>query len=374
MSAIMSVDRFIPWAEPAIWGNEESYVVDALRSTWISGGPYVERLERELATFLGVRHALAVANGTAALHLAYLAIGLSPGDEVIVPGFGFMAAANVALLMNAKPAFVDVDPETWCMRAENARSAITAKTRAIVAVHSYGNMCAMDNLVRLSADHGLALIEDAAEALGSRALGRQAGSIGRIGTYSFHATKTLTTGEGGMVVTDDDTLAERMRLYRSHGLRRARHYWHEVPGHNFRLTNMQAALGCAQFEHFRDITAARRRVYATYTRLLAGLEGVRLQSMTSGTDPIVWAVAIALDPASYPQGRDRVIETLYRAGIETRPGFQPPSEMSYFSHGPLPTSDCLGKWVLSLPSSPTLTEEGLGRICKTLADLRGVGG
>ena len=187
-------------------------------------------MEQDIAAYIGCRHALAVANGTAALHLAYLALGVNPGDEIVVPGFGFMAAANIALQLGARPVFCDVDPDTWCMRATDVASVVTEKTRVIVAVHSYGNVCEMSDLLALAHKRQITVIEDAAEAFGSRISDQPAGSLGKISTFSFHATKTIATGEGGLVATDDATVAETMRLYRSHGLRRRRHYWHEVPG------------------------------------------------------------------------------------------------------------------------------------------------
>jgi len=363
----MDVRHLIPWAKPSLQGREEEYVLDALRSTWISGGPFVERFENETAAYLGCKHALAVANGTAALHLAYLALGLAAGDEVVVPGFGFMAAANIALQFKVRPIFCDVDPQTWCMRASDVAAVITRKTRAIVAVHNYGNVCEMSELLALAHERRVPIIEDAAEAFGSRIGGRQAGSLGKLNTFSFHATKTIATGEGGLVTTDDDAAAETMRLYRSHGLRRQRHYWHEVPGHNFRLTNLQAALGCAQLESMDRVIAERQRVFSHYQRRLRNLPGVTLQQFTRGCEPIVWTVAVRLSENSYPQGRDAVITAMASEGIETRPGFQPPAEMSYFEATSLPVSETLGKWVLSMPMYPTLAGDEIDRICDQLA-------
>jgi perosamine synthetase len=370
---LFMVDPGIPWAKPVLWGGEEAAVLDALRTTWISGGPYVERLEADLANYLGVRHAIAVANGTAAIHLSYLALGLKAGDEIVVPAFGFLAAANVALQLGMRPVFCDVDPETWCMEAEDVAAVLTPATRAIVAVHSYGNLCDLEALLALAASRGVPLIEDAAEALGSRYAGCAAGSLGQIGTFSFQATKTITTGEGGLVVTSDDKIADMARLFRSHGLKRSRHYWHEVPGHNFRLTNLQAALGYAQFAHMDEIVAARRSVSAQYESRLRGLPGISLPRLVGLSEPLVWAIAVLLSPEAYPQGRDAVMAAMAAEGIETRPWFQPPAEMSYFDSAPMPTSEHLGRWVLSLPTFPTLTEPEIDRICLVLAQLAGGG-
>jgi perosamine synthetase len=240
------------------------------------------------------------------------------------------------------------------------------RTRAIVAVHNYGNVCGMSELRKLADDNSIPLIEDAAEAFGSTYAGRQVGSLGLAGAYSFQATKTLTTGEGGLVVTNDESLAAMIRLYRSHGLRRERHYWHEVPGHNFRLTNLQASIGCAQFEQIDQIIAERRRINLTYQRRLQGVPGIIMQRPTDECEPLIWATAVRLDPEVYPQGRDDVMAQLLAAGIETRPGFQPPAEMSYFESGGLPICEVLGRWVLSLPSPPTLEESQIDRVCGQL--------
>lgn len=362
----------IPWAEPSLWGNEQDYLLEALNSSWISGGPFVERFERGFCERVGAKHAIALSNGTSALQLSYLALGLKQGDEVVVPGFGFMAAANVALQLGLRPVFSDVDPDTWCMRASDVEAVMSPHTRAIVAIHSYGNCCNVADLQHLAERTGVAVIEDSAESLGSRISGRYAGTLAQIGTYSFHATKTITTGEGGMVVTDDDGLAEKLRLFSSHGLKRRRHYWHEVPGNNFRLTNLQAAIGCAQLEHYETVAAMRRRIHGGYAQRLEQMPGVRLQAITPGCDPLIWAVAMELDNNVYRQGRDEVIVQLQSRGIETRPGFQPPREMSYFEATNLPTSERLGRTVISLPSSPRVTNGEIEHICRQLGELGGI--
>ena len=369
-SRVNAEETPIPWAKPVFWGDEEKYVVQALRSAWISGGPYIAQFEQTLAEYLGCKHAIAVSNGTSALHLAYLALGLKAGDEIIAPAFGFMAGSNVALQLGLRPVFCDVDPSTWCMNSSNVRAVLSPKSRAIVVVHNYGNVCEMAGLLKLAREHSIPLIEDAAEALGSRASMGPAGSLGTINTLSFHATKTITTGEGGLVSTNDDQLADLVRLYSSHGLRRRRHYWHEVPGHNFRMTNLQAALGCAQFEHIEAIVAGRRRVYSHFQSRLRDMEGLTLQQITDGATPLIWTAAALLSPEHFPQGRDEVLTQMMRYGIETRPGFQSPSEMPYFEKKTYPVSDLLSRWVISLPSFPTLGEHQINYICERLASLR----
>jgi len=361
--------EFIPWARPDLWGREREYVDQALASSWISGGPFLDRLEADFLALSKSAHTFAVANGTVAIQLAYLALGLRPGDEVIVPGFGFLAAANVALQMSVTPVFCEVDSATWCARADQIEKVISSKTRAIVVVHTYGNVCDMDSIMVLAKKHDLPVIEDAAEAFPSYYKGHLTGTLGTLGTYSFQATKTITTGEGGMVVTNDAAIAERMMLLRSHGLRRKRHYWHELPGLNFRLTNMQAALGCAQFEKLDVICAERRRVYASYQQCFSGMAGVTLQTVTANVDTVIWAVALRLSPEIFPQGRDRVIEEMLEAGIELRPGFYAPSQLDFYDCPKLPICETLASSIISVPSFPTLTDDMIQRVCNTLARL-----
>ena len=365
------INREIPWARPNFWGNEREYVVEALDSSWISGGPFVDRLERKFAYYSGATAALTCANGTAALHLVYLGLGIKPGDEIVVPGFGFLAAANIALHVAAKPVFCDVDPHTWCARAEDIAPVITPRTKIIIAVHTYGNVCDMDAILALGREKRVAVVEDAAEAFPSRYRGRLAGTLSAAGCFSFQATKTITTGEGGMVVTEDAALRQRMELYRSHGLMRKRHYWHELPGHNFRLTNLQAALGCAQLERLDMIVSERRRVYQRYCTNLSKLAGVIPQRFSTDVDPVVWAIAVKLDPEAYPQGRDRVMAQMQDNGIETRPGFYPPRALGYFDCPPLPVSEALASEIISLPSYPTLQNSEIDFICETLRMLSG---
>src|SRR5262245_26917004 len=346
----------IPWAKPEFWGCELEYLSDALASTWISGGKYVEQLEREVAAFCGTRHAFAVANGTMAIHLAYLAIGLRPGDEVVLPGFGYLAAANVALHVGAKPIFAEVDPSSWCISAEAIAEVLTPRTRGVVPIHTYGNACDMDPIMELCRRRGILVIEDAAESFGTRYKGRQTGTIGDIGCFSFQATKTITTGEGGMVVTSRDEFVDALQLYRSHGVRRIR-YLHEVAGLNFRLTNLQAALGCAQLGHIDVIAKARHCMRERYCEYLGKIEGISMQEYANDVEPVIWAIAIKLDPFVFPQGRDTVIEELGEMGIEARPVFYPPNAMPQLYGGgiELPVCTEIGRQVISPPSYPSLS-------------------
>jgi len=360
----------IPWAKPSFSGNEQRYVLEAIASTWISGGQFVDRLEDEFAKYTGSRYAITSSNGTTALQMALLALSVGPGDEVIVPGFAFMAAANVALHVGAKPIFAEVDPVTWCMTANDVEKCLSARTKAIVPVHTYGNVCDMDAIIALAKDRSIVVVEDAAEAFASRYKDRQAGSIGQLGTFSFQATKTITTGEGGMVITDSGELRDRLHLFRNHGMLRKR-YWHEVPGHNFRLTNLQAAMGCAQLEGIDQIIGERQRVYASYRRYLSTIPGVTMQHFCSNVDPVVWAIAARLDPRAYPQGRDEVMRQLDAAGIETRNGFYAASMLGHlYDCASLPICEDLSRQVISLPTYCTLQDSEIQFICSELETAR----
>ena len=359
----------IPWAKPDFWGNEERYVTDALASTWISGGPFVERFEEALAEALDVPFVVAVSNGTTAIHLAYLALGIGPGDEVIVPGFCFQAAANVASLMGATPVFAEVDPDTWCLDPDDLKSRITARTKLIVPVHTYGNICDMDAIRAVADAAGVPVVEDAAEAFASSWRGKMAGTMGLMGTLSFQATKTITTGEGGAVLTASRELRDRMHLFRSHGMAEKR-YWHEVHGHNFRLTNLQAALGCAQLEHLDQIVRERARVKARYESHLSGASGLQMQAIPDAVDSVLWAMAVRLDSTAFPQGRDEVMNQLGGRGIETRVGFYPASQLPLYECGPLPVCEAVSGSMVSLPTFPTLTDDEIDAVCGHLLELR----
>ena len=364
--------EFIPWAEPVYWGNEREYVNIALDSTWISGGYYVDELESQFANWSSCHSALAVSNGTSALQLAFIGADICPGDEVIIPGFCFLAAANVALNMGAVPVFADVDPKTWCVTADNIAKVITSKTKAVVPVHTYGNSCEIDKIVDLCNTQNILVIEDSAESLGTRYKGQLTGTFGDINTFSFQATKTITTGEGGMVVTNNAVMSKKMGLYRSHGMGKTR-YFHDVAGLNFRLTNMQAALGCAQFEKISEIFEARERVYLRYKEILSTVDGLELQQYTQDVTPVVWVIAVKLSTNQYPQGRDGVMDEMKSLNIETRPGFYPPSAMEHIytvKDVDIPHSILLGGAIVCLPSSPNITNHTIDYVCNSIIGLR----
>jgi perosamine synthetase len=360
----------IPWAQPYFWGEEQKFVVDALRSSWISGGPYVERLEKDFARYHGARFCITTSSGTSALHLALLAIGAGPGDEVIVPGFTFIAPVNMVIATGAKPVYADIDPATWCVDTACVERKISTKTKAIVAVHPYGNVCAMITLQRLARRHNLYLIEDVAEAPFSRYCGKLAGTFGDIGCFSFQATKAITTGEGGCVLTSNRKLYGMMRVIRDHGMSRKRQYWHDCLGYNFRLTNIQAALGCAQFKNLSKIISAKRKIYVLYRRYLKNEEGIRFQCFNPEVQPVVWCVTVEIDPAVFGANRDSLIRRLLSSGIETRPGFYPASTMPFYRAPSLPVAEHISARVISLPSFLAVTESQIRYVCARLKKLK----
>ena len=360
----------IPWAQPYFWGEEQKFMVDALRSSWISGGPYVEKLEKDFARYHGVRSCITTSSGTSALHLALLAIGVGPGDEVIVPGFTFIAPVNMVIAAGAKPVYADIDPDTWCIDPACVERKISPRTKAIVAVHPYGNVCDMITLRRLARRNKLYLIEDVAEAPFSRYRGKLAGTFGDIGCFSFQATKVITTGEGGCVITSNQKLSGMMRVIRDHGMSRKRQYWHDMPGHNFRLTNIQAALGCAQFKNLSKIISAKGKTCASYRRYLKDEEGIRFQFFKPEVQPVVWGVAVEIDPAVFGASRDSLIKRLLSSGIETRPGFYPASAMPFYRAPSLPVAEYISARVISLPLSLALTESQIRYVCAHLKRLK----
>lgn len=365
-----SVRHIIPWARPVFAGREKEYVEEAFASTRISGGHYIERFEREFAAFCGSPHGLAVNSGTSALYLALRALGLGPGDEVIVPGFTFVAPVNMVLETGATPVYADVDPLTWCLDPVSAEGKVTGRTRAILPVHLYGNVCHMQGLLDLARSKNLRVVEDAAQAAFSSYQGRYAGTWGDMGCFSFHATKTIFMGEGGGVLTSNKSYYEKMLVLRDHGMRKDKRYWHDVRGYNFRLTNFQAAVGCAQLEKIEHIIDCRRKVYGWYCQYLDVIEGVTLQVFRPEVQPVVWTMAVRIDPRYFKGDRDFMMEALGRAGIETRPGFYPVSAMELYQTSPLPVAEEIAARIICLPFYSDLSEEQVVLICEEIKKIR----
>lgn len=354
-------------SSPQLAGNELKYVTDCLATGWISSqGEYVRLFEAALAAWCGVPEALACANGTAALQLALAALDIGPGCEVILPDVTFGACANAVLHSGAVPVFVDVDPLTWTLDPRAVEAAITERTRAVMAVHLYGAVADLDALVRICRPRGIRIVEDAAEAFGARHAGRHVGTIGDVGTFSFFANKVLTTGEGGAVVSRDPALLARLRLLRDHGMDPQRRYWHLEPGFNFRLTNLQAAIGLAQIERAQSFLDLRAALAARYHAALSGEPGLVLQASLPGTEPVCWLYTVLLDPAVVTVDRDTFLRRLAADyGIEARAFFPALHDQPAFRTGralPAPIARRLAATGISLPTANGMTLADVDRV------------
>lgn len=363
--------RRIPVSAPNLGGHELDYVIDCVRSGWVSSrGSYLLRFEQEFAHRLGVPHAVAVSSGTTALHLALASWDIGPGDEVIVPDLTFAATANAVLHAGATPVLVDVRADTLTLDPAAVEAAITPRTRAILPVHLFGQMADMDALCDLASRHGLVMIEDAAEALGSRIGERPAGTIGNAGCFSFFANKLITTGEGGMVVFNDAGRAERARRLRDHGMAANRRYWHEEVGFNYRMTNLQAALGCAQLERMDAFLSWRQRLAQEYGRRLAALPAIQRPVERDGIFNSHWIYWIALPDGADESARDQIIARMAEHGIETRPMFHPlhvmPPYRRFAGARGFPVSTAFSHRGLCLPTATDTTLDDLEHVTRTL--------
>jgi perosamine synthetase len=365
--------RRLPVAGPDLSGNEEAYAADAIRSSWISStGDYVDRFEREFAELCGTDTALSVCNGTVALHLSLLAIGVRAGDEVLVPALTYVATANAVRYVGAEPVFVDVDPTTWCLDPARLEDAITPRTRGIIAVHLYGHPADMDAINRVAGVHGLWVVEDAAEAHFATYKGRTVGGLGDIATFSFYGNKIITSGEGGAVTLSDPRMELRARTLRGQGMDPSRRYYFPVTGYNFRLTNVACAILCAQLERRETIIEQRRRIFDTYRSGLAGVPGIGFQPIADWAVPAPWLFCVTVDADAHGRSRDELAERLDRAGIETRPFFIPLNRLPPFREAALergdsvPTAETLAGSGLNLPTFGGLTGDEQARVIEAV--------
>jgi perosamine synthetase len=356
-------------AAPTLNGNEKRYVLECLETTWISSiGRFITEFERAFGRFCGVEHAIAVNNGTNALHLALVALGLKPGDEVIVPTLTYIATANVVTYCGAKPVLVDCDPRTLNIDPAAIAGRITTRTKGIIPVHLYGHPADMDPITSLAREHGLFVLEDAAEAHGAEYKGRRIGGLGNCAAFSFFGNKIMTTGEGGMVTTNDGDLAAKLRLYRGQGLDPGRRYWHPVVGYNYRMTNIAAALGLAQLEQIEELMGARARLADWYRLKLDRLaDKLALQAAKPWTRPVLWMQIVMLRYGAEAE-RDHVMRKLDAAGIETRPVFYPMhllppylEDATLYPHA----TRCAARGI-NLPTHGNLTETDVECICQAL--------
>jgi perosamine synthetase len=367
---------FIPVSEPLLTGNEKRYVDRCLETGWISSeGSFVTDFEERFAAKVGRRFGIAVCNGSAALQVAVSALELGEGDEVILPTFTIISCAAAILRCGARPVVIDCDPATWNMDVARIEAKITPRTKAIMPVHIYGLPVDMYPLLALAEKHGLKVIEDAAEMLGQTYDGRPCGSFGDLSAFSFYPNKHVTTGEGGMVVTDSEPLAARCRDLRNLCFQPSRRFVHEDLGWNFRMGNLQAALGLAQLEQLDEHVARKRRIGERYTALLGNLQGIDLPlPRTAYAENIYWVYGVVLGDA-IALDAEAAMQALNRRGIGTRPFFWPMHEqpvlrkMGYFGGESCPVAENLARRGFYLPSGATLTEEQISRVAATLGEV-----
>ena len=355
----------IPVYQPYLHGREKEYVNQSIDSLWISKGEFISTFEERFAAYLGCADAATVCNGTVALHLALLALGIGPGDEVIVPTLTYIASVNMIAHVGATPVFVDSLPSTWQLDPDDVRRKITNRTRAVMAVHLYGLPCDMEQLTKICRENGLLLIEDCAEAFGSTYAGRPVGTFGDIATFSFFGNKTITTGEGGMVVAKDEEVLDRVTHLRGQGVSPTREYWHDVLGFNYRMNNICAAIGLAQLEMVGTILEKKRRVAEWYRQKLRD-QPLEFQTEVEGTRHSFWMCsALACSEAT----RDGLRAHLRSRGIETRPTFHPAHTMPVFQTTQrFPVAEAIGQRGVSLPSYPDLTEDLVDRVCASIRE------
>ena len=371
----MSDNHFIPVCEPTLLGNELKYVTDAVQTGWISSaGKYVTEFEQKFADYCGCKYGVAVCNGTVALHLALVALGIGKGDEIIIPNFTMIATAFAVCYTGATPVFVDADPETWNIDVTKIEEKITSRTKAIIPVHLFGLMCDMDAINAIAQKHRLKVLEDAAEAHGAEYKGRRAGSCSDLAAFSFFANKNITTGEGGMVVTNDEELYYKIRYHKNmcFPLDGPRNYLHNDIGFNYRMSNVVAAIGLAQVEKADDYRQMRMNNNKLYRKLLKDVDGIRFQLIPEGHKSVCWMNAIMVDANIYGHTRDELMKQLKANGIDSRLLFagmhqQPSLQKNGCDNGGYyPITESLANNGLYLPSASRLRKEDIEYICSTI--------
>jgi len=357
--------ELIPISKPSLGSLENSLVLDALQSGWISSkGPYIEQFEEAFAEYCGTRHCIAVANGTVGLHLALAVFGITSGDEVIVPDLTFVATASAVRYTGATPVFADIDPDTWCLDPADIAKKLTKRTKAIIPVHLYGHPAPMREINELAKKNGLIVVEDAAEAHGAEYHGKRVGALGDVGVFSFYGNKIITTGEGGALTTDSDEWAERAKFLRDHAMDRNIRYWHTDVGFNYRMTNIQAAIGVAQLRQIEPFINERREILEHYRRHLRHTH-FRLNPETEGMRPVNWMTSVYADSLTRAT-RDELLAKLHSVGVDSRPFFYPITALPMYEGGPNPVSARVSSGGLNLPTYIGLTGSDIAQVCTSL--------
>ena len=370
---VASAKSRIYYTKPSITELEIRYATDAAANGWGEHCyDYIERFQQQFAQHLGVRHAIATSSATGALHLGMAGLGIGPGDEVILADINWIASAAPIVHLGAKPVLVDVLPDSWCIDPAAVEAVITPRTKAILVVHLYGNLCDMDALSAIAHKHGLHLIEDAAEAIGSIWHGQRSGSMGVFGAFSFHGTKTITTGEGGAFVTNDDELYERVLTLSNHGRARGetRQFWPERIGYKYKMSNLQAAIGCAQLERVEELVAGKRRIFKQYRNAFAKLP-VSMNPEPTGTVNGFWMPTIVVNE-HVPFDRSALLAAFKADNIDGRVFFWPLSSLGLLEPSPRhPVSDSISKRATNLPSYHDMTERDVDRVVAAVQTMLG---
>ena len=353
----------IPWSKPLLSKNDKNHLNIAFETTWISGGSYIHKFEKKIKENTKRKYALSTSNGTTAIHLAYLSLGLKKNDEIVIPAFGYMACANIAMLMNLKVKFCDVDINSYCSTLKGIKKVISKNTKAVVIINTYGNMSENSQISNYLKRKKIFLIEDAAESLGSKFDNIPSGKFGDVSTFSFHATKNVTTGEGGMILTDNPKIEKRIRLFRSHGVDKIR-YKHLVYGHNFRMSNLLAAIGYSQSKRIDLINKQKNILYKLYLKYL-NLNKINLQNFNKNKKIVPWTFAFTLKKG---YNVNRLSKFLSKNGIETRNGFYSPGRLNLYriKLNKFIVSDFLSSNVICLPFYLGLKKKEIQFICSKI--------
>ena len=361
---------FIPISEPSITDIERQYVDDAMRSGWISSvGPMLRQFEERFAEFCDTKYAVSVSNCTVGLHLALIANGIGPGDEVIVPDFTFVATANAVVHSGATPVMVDILEDTLCIDPDAIKQAITPRTKAIIPVHLYGYPANMTEILDIADRHGLIVIEDAAEAHGAMYNGKKVGSLGQCGVFSFYGNKIMTCGEGGMITTNDDHFYERASFLRDHAMSPDRRYYHTDIGYNYRLTSLQAAVGLGQLDRIDDLLNHRKHVFLKYQAGLSGIPRLKLNpESTTTTQNVYWLPTVEIIGYTDEQRNDLMAQ-LKKRGIDSRPFFYPISQLPMFSGAKNPVTARVSERGINLPCYFALKDADIDRVCTAMTEL-----
>ena len=364
----------IPVSEPSIGEEELRNVTDCVKSGWISSkGEYIEQFERGFAEYCNRKFGISTSNGTTALHTALASLGIGPRDEVIVPTLTFISTANVAVYCGARPVFIDSEPETWNIDPEKIKEKITNRTKAIIPVHLFGHPADMDPILELAHEHNIAVVEDAAEAHGADYKGKKAGSFGDVSCFSFYGNKVLTTGEGGMCLTDDKALADKLKILKEHGMSETRKYWHPVIGFNYRMTNIQAAIGVAQLQKMDRFIKRKLEIAQLYNSMLKGVEGVTLPPKAGWAKNVYWMYTVLIEDG-FGTTRDGLMKALEAKGVETRPVFYPITDMPPYNTGKnreqFPVASEISRKGISLPSSVNLKDDEIKYVVECIKEAK----